>query len=372
MSFEWLYLYLLPFMGVITVVVFFHELGHYLVAKFNKVQVDAFSIGFGPELFGFTDRAGTRWKFSLLPLGGYVKMYSDVNAASQPDTTAVKKMTTEEKAVSLFHKTVWQRICVSAAGPIANYIFAIVVLSFLYAISGQAIPADTAKIGFVESQSPAAVGGLQLDDQVIRINEQAVATFEEMTTIIRANPGNLLNFEVTRGTEQLKLQITPRSIKDKETEVGQIGVAIGAELVKHGLHISWLYASEDTFRISWLTLKAVRQIIVGERSAGELTGPIGIAQKTGEFASTNLASFVWFVAFISISLGLINLFPIPMLDGGHLVFYFIEAIRGKPLSDKIQEFVFRIGFVLLMALMLFVVWNDLDRLGVFNSIRGLF
>ncbi len=372
MTFEWVYLNLLPFIGVITVIVFFHELGHYLAAKYNGVKVEAFSIGFGPELFGFNDKSGTRWKFSLLPMGGYVRMFSDANIASQPDAKTASKMTKAEKSVSLFHKTVWQRIQVSAAGPIGNYVLSIVILAVLYSFSGQAVPADTAKLGFVQPNSPAAIAGIMTDDEVVRVNGQTVETFEQMTAIVRANPDNALSFGVMRDGREVNLTVTPRKIEEAGKPVGQIGVGLGAELVKRSLLTSWWYATKDVTRMTWLTLKAVGQIINGTRSSGELTGPIGIAQKTGEFAVTNVPNFMWFIAFLSLNLGLINLFPIPMLDGGHLLFYFIELFRGRPVSEKSQEIGFRIGFTLVIGLMLLVTWNDLVRLDVIKRITSLF
>ncbi len=377
MSFEWLYLYTLPFMVVITIVVFFHELGHYLLARFNGVRVEVFSIGFGPELFGFTNKAGTRWKFSLLPLGGYVKMAGDADAASRPDHGAYEKMTKEQKQESLMQKNVWQRISVSAAGPIANYIFAIVVLAILYAVVGQSVPADTAKLGMIIPDSPAAQAGLQINDEVVAIDGQPVKTFEELRQIVMDNPEQALDLTVRRPGQQLSISLVPSSITVKddsgqEKKVGQMGAWHGADQVMRPIYISWYYATVDTFVVTGKTFQALGQMIIGQRGAKELKGPLGIAQLTGKIAATDFATFCWFIAFISMNLGLINLLPIPMLDGGHLLFYGIEAIRGKPLSERAQEYGFRIGFLIVLSLMLFATWNDLENFHVIAWVKGLF
>ncbi|MBL0941874.1 MAG: RIP metalloprotease RseP [Alphaproteobacteria bacterium] len=375
MSFEWLYLYALPFMAILTTIVFFHELGHYLAARYNDVKVDVFSIGFGPELFGFTSRTGTRWKFCLLPLGGYVKMASDMNAASQPDMQKINEMTEEEKAGSLFHKTVWQRIQISAAGPIANYIFAIVVLGGLYATSGQRVPVEEAKIGHIAADSAAEIAGLKMDDQVIQINEQKVKSFEDMRQIIKVHPGEALKLLVVRGDQQLSLTLTPQAQESidkegKKTVIGVLGVGVGMTKVRRSLFTAGVYAVQDTLDVTWATIKGIGQMIGGQRSTDGLSGPIGIAQMTGKIATTDISTFLWFMAFLSINLGLINFMPVPMLDGGHLLFYFIEAVRGKPLTEKAQEYGFRLGFALVLCLMLLSTWNDLVRLEVIQSIKN--
>lgn len=374
MSLEWLYLYALPFMAILTTIVFFHELGHYLAARYNGVKVDVFSIGFGPELFGYTARSGTRWKFSLLPLGGYVKMSSDMNAASQPDMQKASQMSEEEKSGSLFHKTVWQRIQISAAGPIANYIFAIVVLSILYATSGQGVPVKDAKIGYIVSDSPAEQAGLKTGDEIIRINGHEIKTFDEMRQIVMAHPGQKLNLLALRGDRQLPLILMPKSQEmvneaGKKITVGTLGVGVGMTYVRRSVLSAWVYAVEDTFNVTWSTLKGIGQMVDRSRSTEDLRGPLGIAQMTGKIATTNISTFMWFMAFLSINLGLINFMPIPMLDGGHLLFYFIEAARGKPLSEKAQEYGFRFGFALVLCIMLLSTWNDLVRLEVVPSVK---
>ncbi|MEN8236803.1 MAG: RIP metalloprotease RseP [Pseudomonadota bacterium] len=377
MSFEWLYLYLIPFMVMITIVVFVHEFGHYLLARLNGVRVDVFSIGFGPELFGYSNKAGTRWKFSLVPLGGYVKMASDVNAASQPDSKAIAKMTEEEKKGSLFHKTVWQRIQVSAAGPVFNYIFAVLILAVLYTTVGQTLPSESSKLGAVLPDTAAARAGLQPGDEIIAIDGKSIQTFEELRKTVAVNAGQELEFMVRRPGRQLSFTLTPEEqvITDDsgaEKSIGLIGVYPSTAQVKRSFLSSWYYAGEFVLAKSWETIKFLGRMIIGQVSAKGLTGPIGIAKITGEYATVDFATFFWFMAFISMNLGLINLFPIPMLDGGHLLFYFIEAIRGRPLSERAQEYGFRIGFFMVLALMLFATWNDLRKLQVFQKIASLF
>ncbi len=377
MSFEWLYLYLIPFMVLITIVVFVHEFGHFFLARLNGVKVDVFSIGFGPELFGYTNKVGTRWKFSLFPLGGYVKMASDANAASQPDQQAIAEMTEEEKAGSLFHKTVWQRIQVSIAGPVANYIFAVLVLAILYATVGQTLPSETSKLGAVMPDTAAARAGLQPGDEIISIDGKAIQTFEQLRDVVSVNAGRELDMIVRRPGQQLSITLTPdtQTVKDEsgvETSRGLIGVTPSTTQVRHSFLSSWYHAGEFVLDNTWLTLRMLGKMITGQISAKGLAGPIGIAKITGEYATADFATFFWFMAFISMNLGLINLFPIPMLDGGHLLFYCIEAVRGRPLSERAQEYGFRIGFLIVLSLMLFATWNDLVNLQVFQKITSWF
>ncbi|MGB0935062.1 MAG: RIP metalloprotease RseP [Alphaproteobacteria bacterium] len=379
MGFEWLLTYVLPFLVILSVVVFVHELGHYLVAKANGVKVEVFSIGFGQEIFGFDDKSGTRWKFSWIPLGGYVKMFSDENAASQPSEDAISKMTDEEKKGSLFHKTVWQRMAVSAAGPAANYIFAVFVLGLLYTFSGQRVPADVAKIGIVAVGSAAEQGGLKTDLVINTFDGVPVSSFEELVKVVRERPGKESVVTATDPEsgqiDQFMITPTPTEERDEDgntVTVGKLGVSQGVVLEKRNILVSWWYGAKDCVRVTVGTLKAVGQMIAGTRSTDGLSGPIGIAQMTGQVASADLAAFFWFMAFLSINLGLINLFPIPVLDGGHLLFYSIEAVRGKPLSLKAQEIGYRIGGTFVLGLVLLTTWNDLARLDVVSSVKGWF
>lgn len=369
-----LYLYIVPFLLILTALVFVHELGHYLAARWNGVKVEVFSIGFGPEIFGWNDKKGTRWKISALPLGGYVKMFSDADAASRPDQDKIKAMTEEEKKVSLVHKTVWQRIQVSAMGPIANYIFAIGILGIVFAIYGQQAPTEKAKIGMVIPESAAAKAGLQQDDEIIEMDGHKIERFTDMQKIVQDHPDHPLEVIIKRGEERKILTVVP-SASDGVTEegvkkkIGLLGVTQGAELLKRNPITSFWYATKYTLSITWTTLKGVGQMIMGTRSTEGLTGPLGIAKFAGQVAQTSWINIFIFTAFLSINLGLINLFPIPILDGGHLLFYVIEAIRGKPVSEKAQEYAFRFGLAIVVGLFLLSTWNDVNR---FQWLKNLF
>jgi regulator of sigma E protease len=357
--------YLVPFLIVLTVLVFVHELGHYLLARWNGVRVEVFSIGFGPELFGWTDRAGTRWKFSAVPLGGYVKMFGDANAASQPGDE-VDQMSAQERAVAFPHKRLGQRAAIVAAGPAANFLFAIVLLAGLFMTSGQ--PYTAPVVDQVRPDSAAAAAGLQPGDRIVGVDGSRIDRFEELQRIVRLNPGTELSVTVMRDESRVQLTAVPEreTITDSmgtEHTIGLLGVtSAGFEYRRHGPVQALVEAGEETWALTVGTLQAVGQIIGGNRSAEELGGPIKIAQMSGEVADAGATNLIWFMAVLSINLGLINLFPVPMLDGGHLLFYAIEGVRGKPLGEQAQEYGFRIGLALVLSLMLFVTWNDLTQL----------
>ncbi len=363
MSLGW---YVIPFLVVLSILVFVHELGHYLVARYNGVGVDVFSIGFGPEVFGWNDKAGTRWKVSWFPLGGYVKMVGDADAASTPDKEALKKMNAELRSKSLYYKTVWQRIAVSIAGPAANYLFAILVFSVLFATVGQRFTLPI--IEGIQENSAAAKAGIQPGDHVKSIAGQKIERFEDLQMIVHERPGESLDIIVDRNGHILNLTAVPTlsEIKDNfghVTKAGLLGVK-GSKpgFIQRSWYNSWYYATKETYNLSVSTLKALGQIIIGTKSADGLGGPLRIAQMSGEVAQSGMVALIWFMALLSVNLGLINLFPVPMLDGGHLLFYVFEVIRGKPLSEKAQEWGFRIGFGLIIALMLFSTWNDLIQI----------
>lgn len=355
--------YIIPFLFVLTILVFVHELGHYLAARWNGVGVDVFSIGFGPEIMGWTDKVGTRWKISLFPLGGYVKMIGDAGAASTPDHDKLKAMDTKTKSQSLFYKTVWQRIAVSAAGPVANYLFAIFIFAVFFSTIGQRYTEPV--IGSVQESSAAEKVGLKSGDRIISVEGKAISRFEDLQQIVQMNPEKTLNLQVLREGQTLDVVITPTlsEIKDVFGQVHKIGLlgikGSQVSFIKRSWVSSLWYATEETLNISWQTLKALGQVIIGARSSDGLGGPLRIAQMSGEVAQNGMIALVWFMALLSVNLGLINLFPVPMLDGGHLLFYFIEVVRGKPLSENAQEWGFRIGFMLIIGLMLFSTWNDL-------------
>lgn len=365
--------YMIPFLIVLTVLVFVHELGHYLVARRNGVRVETFSIGFGPELFGRTDKAGTRWKFSLIPLGGYVKMFGDANVASQPGDP--DELPPEQRAYAFQNKRLGQRAWIVAAGPLANFAFAVVALAALFMFYGQ--PYTPPVVGKVQPDSAAAEAGLLAGDRIVGIDGDAIERFEAVQRIVRLNPGSELRITVARGGERVELVATPRrtEIEDRfgnEHVIGLLGVSrSGVEYRRHGPLRALVQAGEETFVLTTGTLQAVGQIISGSRSTDELGGPIRIAQMSGEVADAGAINLLWFMAVLSINLGLINLFPVPMLDGGHLLFYAIEAIRGRPLGERAQEYGFRIGLALVLTLMLFVTWNDLVQLQVVAFFKQL-
>jgi len=353
--------YVLPFLFVLTVLVFFHELGHYWVARRNGVRIEVFSIGFGPEIFGFNDKSGTRWRFSLIPLGGYVKMFGENFAQDEPE----QELTDEEKNVSFFHKRLGQRAAIVAAGPIANYILAIVLWTFLFSTSGY--PGQLlAGIGSVAPQSAAAIAKMMPGDRIVEINNQKVTFFNDLRAIVSKNPGKELSFRVIREGKPIDIKATPK--KHQETgesgvkrEIGRLGVGPDGRQRefdrKNPIEAVWL-ATRDSAVFTGKVLSYLGEMIVGKQSAKDLGGPIRIAEISGQAAQLGWITLINFMAILSLNLGLINLFPIPVLDGGHLAMYGAEAIRGRPLSLKIQEMSFRVGFVLVMFLIVFATWND--------------
>ncbi|WP_209776782.1 RIP metalloprotease RseP [Azospirillum agricola] len=364
----------LAFLVVLTVLVFVHELGHYLVARRNGVRIEVFSIGFGPELFGFNDRAGTRWKFSALPLGGYVKMFGDADPASTPGAH-LTAMSADERAVSFHHKRLGQRAAVVAAGPIANFVFSIVVLAVLFATAGQSFtPAD---VGGVQPGSAAERAGLQPGDLILSIDGAGIQRFEEIRQIVSIKPGETLRMEVEREGRVVTLDATPdaREMTDRlgnTHRVGQLGITRGSvDMKRHDPVTAVWQAGREVMGMITGTFTALGQMVEGSRGTEELGGPLRIAQMSGEVAQSGWYPLVWFMTFLSVNLGLINLFPVPMLDGGHLLFYGIEALRGRPLGARAQEYGFRIGLALVLTLMVFATWNDLVQLRVVDFFRGL-
>ena len=366
--------YVLPFLAILTVLVFVHEMGHFLVARRNGVRVDVFSIGFGPELFGWTDRAKTRWKFSLIPLGGYVRMFGDANAASQPAGDQAD-LSPEERAVSFHCKRLGQRAWIVAAGPLANFLFAIVLLAGLFATVGQ--PFTPPVVGDVVPDSAAAKAGIQPGDRFAAIDGSAIERFEDVQLIVRQNPERAIEVVVLRDGREVVLTAVPTVSELTDNfgsrhRIGLLGVTrTGVEYARHDPISAVWRATRETGSLTVGTLEAVGQMIIGARSTDELGGPLRIAQMSGQVAEAGLVTVIWFMAILSINLGLINLFPVPMLDGGHLLFYGIEALRGRPLGERAQEFGFRIGIALVFSLILFVTWNDLVHLEVFDFIRRL-
>jgi regulator of sigma E protease len=367
--------YIVPFLLILTVLVFVHEFGHYLIARWNGVRVEVFSIGFGSELFGWWDSAGTRWKFSTIPLGGYVKMFGDSDASSGLPVGGLARLAQAERDVSFHYKRLGQRAAIVAAGPAANFVFAIMVLAVLFMTLGQ--PFTPAEVGQVQPGSAAERGGIHPGDVMLRIDGRSVARFEDVQQAVRLNPGVPMDMVVRRDDQEIELHITPTKTEltdrlGNHYEIGLLGVARGGmEYVKRDPVTAFLQAGDETWDLSVATLKAMWQIVIGTRAMDELGGPLRIAQMSGEVAQGGMVAVLWFMAVLSINLGLINLFPVPVLDGGHLLFYAAEAVRGKPLGQRAQEYGFRIGLALVLTLMVFATWNDLVHLRIVEFVKGL-
>jgi len=362
--------YAVPFLFVLTIVVFFHELGHFLIARWAGVKVLTFSLGFGPELAGFNDRHGTRWKISAVPLGGYVKFFGDDTEASTPSADALANMTDEERASSFHHKKVGPRAAIVAAGPIANFILAIVIFTGLFTFYGK--PSTSARVDKVEANSAAATAGFQVGDIVTSIDGSKIESFTDMQRIVGVRAGEKLTFTVKRGDTTLQLQGTPqlREVKDPFGNVHRLGVlgitrqTAAGDVVTERVDPAtalWLGVKETWFVID-RTFAYIGGVFTGREAADQVGGPVRIAQISGQVATIGLAALVHLAAVLSTSIGLLNLFPVPLLDGGHLLFYAVEAVRGRPLSDRAQEMGFRIGLGLVLMLMVFATYNDILHL----------
>jgi regulator of sigma E protease len=363
--------YVIPFLFVLTLVVFFHELGHFLVARLCGVRILTFSIGFGPELVGFFDRHGTRWKVSAIPLGGYVKFFGDENAASVPDPAAIAAMSEDERRVSFVHQSVWRRAAIVVAGPLANFLLAIVIFATLFMVYGKP-NTSSPRVDVIQPGSAAATAGFQPGDLVLTIDGRPIDSFAEMQRIVRTSAGQTLTIVVERAGQQITLKAVPTLKEEKDNfgnvhRIGVLGISrsvaqdeIKAEPVNPitaiGLGVEQCWIIVDT------TLTYIGRVVVQRESADQLGGPLMIAQVSGQVATLGIAAFMHFVAVLSVSIGLLNLFPVPLLDGGHLLFYVFEVVLGRPLSERAQEIGFRIGFVLVVALMIFATKNDIYRL----------
>lgn len=366
--------YVIPFLIVLTILVFIHELGHYLVARWNGVKIDVFSIGFGPEIFGWTDKAQTRWKFSLIPLGGYVRMYGDADGSSRPDADALDTMSDTDRSLTLHGKTVGQRMAVVAAGPIANYLLAIVLMAGIFAVKGQ--PVITNQVGDIVQGSVADQLGIKKDDRIVKINEKPIRNFDDVQAIIPSLKGEAIKITVERALQDNpKPEVIIMSGKmaqlDAETKefkpVSKLGIRPGTlDYEALNLITAIGQAVKLTYKMSVDSLVGIGQMITGNRSSGELVGILGMGEMAGQSAKGGLVTLLWFMAILSVNLGLVNLLPIPVLDGGHLVFYAIEGIRGKRISTRAQEIAFMIGLAIVLFAMLLSTKNDLMRFNIFS------
>jgi regulator of sigma E protease len=362
--------YVIPFVFVLSLVVFFHELGHFLIARWCGVRILVFSIGFGPEIIGFNDRHGTRWKISAIPLGGFVKFFGDDNAASVPDAASVASMDTRERAQSFVFQPVLKRAAIVVAGPLANFVLAIVIFAAVFMLYGK--PTMSARVDSVQPDSAAATAGFKPGDLVVAIDGRHIDNFAEMQRVVSASAGETLDITVDREGVQQVLKATPtlKEIKDNFGNVQHVGVlGISRSMAPEDLKLRpvappqaiWM-SVEETWSVADRTLRYIGGVIAGREAANQLGGPIRIAQMSGQVASFGFIPLIQLAAVLSVSIGLLNLFPIPLLDGGHLLFYAIEALRGRPLSERAQEVGFRIGLAIVLMLMIFATFNDIVHL----------
>ncbi len=357
---------LFSFIFIISFIVFIHEFGHFYVARLCGVKVDEFAIGFGKKLLGFTDKKGTLWKFCLWPFGGYVKMHGDRNGASMPDSEAIAEMSLEEKQKSFVGKNVYQRMAIVVAGPVANFLLAILLFTFLFRINGLATVLPI--VDEVIENSAALEAGLKKGDEIIAINGNEISDFNQVRELVIGSVSQELIFKIKRSEKVFEIKIAPKIQTRKDffgddVEIKTLGVS--ASITSHqdlNLAQSFIEANKETYRTSIAIFKAIGELISGQRSIKELGGPIKIAQYSGKTVSMGVIAVIWFMAMISLNLGVMNLLPIPVLDGGHLFFYIFEAIRRKPLSQKTQQVGFRIGLSLVLSLMIFTTLNDVMRI----------
>lgn len=360
---------LFSFLTIISLIAFVHELGHYYIAKISGVKIEVFSIGFGPEIFGFNDKSKTRWKFCLFPLGGYVKMFGDKDPASSYNQELINSLSKEEYNLAFGTKSLSTKAKIVAAGPIANFIFAIIILTVLFYYYGR--PYAKPIIDDIAPNSVAQLAGFKKGDQVIQINKSKINSFEEIKKIINISPQSELTFLLRREDQLITKKITPTLTEylaedGSMINIGVVGI-ISNNIVHKKFNIlsSIIEANNEVINISFLTLKSLIEMLIKQKNIEQLGGPIKIAKYSAQSMKKGFGSVLWLMAILSINLGLINLFPIPLLDGGHLLFYFIEAIKGRPIDDLTRRYSYQIGFLLIVMLMLFSTFNDLKTSKLF-------
>lgn len=360
-----LWQWVIPVVFVITAVVFFHELGHYSVARLFGVRVETFSLGFGPEIIGRTDKHGTRWRISWLPIGGYVRFFGDADAASTPDRAAAESMNAAERAVSLQHKPLWQRALVVAAGPFANFILAIVIFTLLLTLVGKVVIPPV--VGAVAPGSPAQRAGIQAGDVFRDIDGTPIRDFGDISRVVMVSAGQELAVTLQRGPKEVTVRLTPvntqRKVLGSEETVPILGVqsktVVKPQVVRLGVVEALGESVSETWDMIAGTFKGLKQLVLGRTDTRQLHGTVSIVVMTKNIAQFGFLALVQLVALLSVSIGLINLFPIPVLDGGHLLYYGCEAVLGRPLGERAQEVGFRFGLALVLGLMIFSFWNDL-------------
>ncbi|WP_371870733.1 RIP metalloprotease RseP [Sandarakinorhabdus glacialis] len=364
---------LLTYILMVAVLVVVHEGGHYLAGRMFGIKIDAFAVGFGRELFGWNDKRGTRWKVNLVPLGGYVKFTGDMNEASQP-SPEVLALPAAERADLFVSKPLWQRAIVVAAGPAINFAFAILILAGFYMALGH--PLTPPVVSMVQPGSAAAKAGIVAGDRIVSIDGEAIGRFEDIVNTVMISTGEPMRVVIARGGSDKILTIVPAMVKSNDgfgniSRHGQLGIARGDKVIERVNPFEAVgYGISDTISITGSIASTLKQVVTGQRSLDELGGPLKTGQVTGQQASLGVLAFIAFMAFFSINLGFINLLPIPMLDGGHLVLYAVEAIRRQPIGARVQELAFMSGFAALMTLMAVLTWNDLGSVGVWDRLSG--
>lgn len=361
---------ILAFIAVLGPLVFLHELGHYLVGRWCGIRADVFSIGFGREIIGWTDRRGTRWKVAWLPLGGYVQFAGDADPVSTPHAVGANEPSGSFAAAAL-----WKRSLTVAAGPMANFLIAIVILSGFAVAYGKVTTPPVAQS--VVAGSPAAIAGILPGDRIVSVDGRSMAVFQDIPMAIMHRPGQVVDLVVDRGGRLQTISLTPRLVGETDRfgnriDRAIIGIGGGDATVTP---VSVLEAPGVAVGQAWGITRqmgeVIGQLLTGQRSVKDLGGPLKIAKASGEMAVVGISAFIFFVALISINLGFVNLLPLPMLDGGHLLFNAIEAVQRRPVSIEVQQWAFRAGFVALMMLMIVVTFNDLSSFGLWRSLAGL-
>ncbi|MET0171184.1 MAG: RIP metalloprotease RseP [Agrobacterium vaccinii] len=362
--------YMVPFILVLSLLVFVHEMGHYLVGRWCGIRSTAFSVGFGPELIGFTDKRGTRWKISAIPLGGYVKFFGDEDVSSKPDSDSLSGLTLEERAQTLAGAKLWKRAATVAAGPIANFILAILIFAALFTIYGRMISDPI--VSEVRENSAAQTAGVLPGDRLVAIDGENVQTFEDVRRYVAVRPATPITVTVERNGQQLNLPMVPTRTETTDQfgnkmELGIIGI-VTDQTRGNFRHVTYspgealVEGVRETGHVVTGTFAYIGNLVTGRMNADQLGGPVRVAQASGQMASLGFAAVIQLAALLSVSIGLLNLMPVPVLDGGHLVFYAIEAIRGRPLGTGAQEVAFRIGLAMIFSLMVFATWNDISSL----------
>ncbi|MCE6073505.1 RIP metalloprotease RseP [Agrobacterium vitis] len=362
--------YIIPFVLVLSLIVFVHEMGHYLVGRWSGIRILAFSLGFGPELIGFNDRHGTRWKLSAIPLGGYVRFFGDADASSKTDAAEFEALSPEDRARTLNGAKLWKRAATVAAGPIANFLLAILIFSVTFSLYGK--PVSDPVVAEVKALSAAAEAGVQPGDVLVALDGSSVKTFDDVVRYVSVRPLVPIVVTVKRGESQLDLSMTPRRTETTDRfgnkmEVGQIGIMTTAasgnfRVEKLGFIESVSAGVDQTWNIVTGTYDYLANLFAGRMNADQLGGPIRVAQASGQVATLGAVALLQLAAVLSVSIGLLNLMPVPVLDGGHLILYALEAVRGKPVSAGAQEIAFKVGMVMILSLMVFATWNDISRL----------